>query len=455
MKIKYTIQKLLLKAFVFLGSLRFAVINLILLGIISAIGTFYESSYDLQTAQILVYRSVWMYLCLAMLSINLAAVLIKKWPWKKRHISFILAHFGILILIIGSLITQVKGRDGSLRLAVGEDGRSITLSSELFIVYSSFDGKKLTELYRFEPHFIKNPPNPDQPHKIFLGTDKQLIIKDYYPYASEKINMKPAADGGDYIQFSLKGGRAQISQSIYKRDLTPFVSKPVGLAHVVLSDGSYKPSQRNEIILQPFKKNRIKYTLVSKGKVIKKGHLKQGMKLKTGWMDLEFQLLSFSKARKEYKFTKINKPVENSTSAIQVQFIGQNRWLRLNSFLSFYSKEQVYIVGYMNQKLPLGMNINLKNFKVTRYPGSSKAKEYESLVQVDHQPEDILISMNEPLTHKGWTIYQSGFEEDEEGQAIASIFAVNRDPGRYIKYFGSLLIVAGIFALFYLKRRRP
>ena len=124
----------------------------------------------------------------------------------------------------------------------------------------------------------------------------------------------------------------------------------------------------------------------------------------------------------------------------------------LNSFTSFYFKDRVYIVGYRNKRKSIGANIRLEKFNIKKYPGSRKAKEYESLVQVDHN-QKVTISMNEPLKHKGWTFYQSGFEEEGE-QITASILAVNKDPGRWIKYVGSFLIVVGIFALIYTKRRR-
>ena len=63
--------------------------------------------------------------------------------------------------------------------------------------------------------------------------------------------------------------------------------------------------------------------------------------------------------------------------------------------------------------------------------------------------KDVLISMNEPLDYQGYTFYQSSFQEDEMGKPIASVLSVNYDPGRWIKYIGSLLIVFGAIHLFY------
>ena len=81
-----------------------------------------------------------------------------------------------------------------------------------------------------------------------------------------------------------------------------------------------------------------------------------------------------------------------------------------------------------------------------------RAASYESVVTLP-DGSDQLISMNEPLKHAGFTFYQASFESDPSGRPTASVLSVNRDPGRGLKYFGSLLIVLGSIHLFYMKRR--
>ena len=60
------------------------------------------------------------------------------------------------------------------------------------------------------------------------------------------------------------------------------------------------------------------------------------------------------------------------------------------------------------------------------------------------------ITMNQPLTHRKLTFYQSSFHPTETGD-FASIFQVGHDAGRPLKYLGSLLIVFGAFLQFYMK----
>ncbi len=109
----------------------------------------------------------------------------------------------------------------------------------------------------------------------------------------------------------------------------------------------------------------------------------------------------------------------------------------------------MYIVSYGNRRLPLDFKMTLKKFDVGRYQGTMRASSYQSVVSVPGVGDDITISMNEPLKHAGFTFYQASFQEDQMGKPVASIFSVNYDPGRWIKYLGSLLIVLGSMHLFY------
>ena len=86
-----------------------------------------------------------------------------------------------------------------------------------------------------------------------------------------------------------------------------------------------------------------------------------------------------------------------------------------------------------------------------RYQGTMRAASYASDVQIPNVLE-AHISMNNPLKHGGYTFYQASFQENDMGQATTSILSVNYDPGRWIKYLGSLLIVLGSILMFYFKQ---
>ena len=96
---------------------------------------------------------------------------------------------------------------------------------------------------------------------------------------------------------------------------------------------------------------------------------------------------------------------------------------------------------YIEHKLPF--IVTLKDFTLTRYPGSSSPSSYESLLHlnVDGQEFDELVYMNHILDLKGYRFYQASFDEDERG----SILSVSYDvAGRRITYVGYALLVIGL-----------
>ena len=69
----------------------------------------------------------------------------------------------------------------------------------------------------------------------------------------------------------------------------------------------------------------------------------------------------------------------------------------------------------------------------------------------------ITISMNEPLTHRGYTFYQASYIREEDPRTgretgrVQSVLQVGKNPGRVVIYTGSLLVVLGAFVQFYMR----
>ncbi len=133
----------------------------------------------------------------------------------------------------------------------------------------------------------------------------------------------------------------------------------------------------------------------------------------------------------------------------------------------------------------IGFDIALNNFERRLDPGTSQASHFSSIVEFvgnDGKPlitQPVTITMNAPIdfsdptTGHSYRLFQESFmgpwlpgdplferfaakaTEANGGEPPerleASVLTVNYDPGRGVKYFGSLLIVAGIFTMFYMK----
>ena len=447
-----------------LASLKLAVIVILALAGITAWGTFVEAEYDAAAAQKIVYHSIWMYSVMAVLAINLTAVMVDRWPWQKKHTGFVCAHIGIIILMIGSIMTQRWGIDGQLVIPIGESGRNVMTNETDLAVYTSLDGATYSKYFDREVDFFRKPPSEKDPLEIELP-DGKIRITDYMRYAfrEEKIIEAKAGEpgaGGAAIRFQLQNARVSLTEWLAQPAPTREAVKDLGPAQVVITTHEYvNATGKNTLVLRPKPANaktddEIEYEIhtAREPKSVRKGRARPGDTIETGWMGLVLRILKYMpSAREEVVFKKTERPTEMTTSAIKIEYNGRPQWTSLNSFLKLFSDQAVYVVAYANRKTDIKFEIQLRDFRVGRYQGTMRAASYESLVNVPGLGERV-ISMNEPLVHRGLTFYQSSFQEDETGRPVLSVLSVNRDPGRWVKYLGSLLIVLGVIHMFYFKR---
>jgi len=440
-----------------LASLKLAVVVIILLSILVAVGTFVEARLDATAAGKLVYKTWWMFGVLGLLAVNLTAVMIDRWPWQKRHAPFVLAHIGIITLLIGSYVTMQWGLDGSMRVAIHESNRFVQAPQIDFVVYASFDGNGFTKLLEKEVDFFLRGPEKDPTVVTVDGGEIRVTGFEPYMFASRKTVVSDSATAGAAVRFSVSNPNVNMNDWLVQRKKKDTQSKKLGLANFVITDEfPDQHSGENIFYLRPRNETSIEYKVVYKdsGRKPKRGVLSEGQVVQTDWMGLEFKLLRYlPKAEEKWEFEKTDRPSQLTTSAIRLQFQDNEYWLQQDDILKLFTDKAAYIVAYSSRRVDIGFDLFLKEFEIGRYQGSMMASNYKSHVSIEDEISDAVISMNEPLKHNGLTIYQASFQEDEQGKPIASIFSINHDPGRWIKYLGSLLMTLGTILLFYNKRK--
>lgn len=101
--------------------------------------------------------------------------------------------------------------------------------------------------------------------------------------------------------------------------------------------------------------------------------------------------------------------------------------------------------GVKTEKLPFVLE--LKDFRLNRYPGSNSPSSYEStlLVYVDNDIREVSVYMNNVLDLKGYRFFQASYDKDELG----TVLSVNKDvAGRTITYTGYILLLIGFILMF-------
>lgn len=455
-------KKIFQRIFNFLSSLKLAVILILSLGAILATGTFYEAEYGTPDAQRVIYHSWFLSAEMFLLIINLACAAIDRYPWKKHHIGFVVTHAGIITLLIGSFITQRKGIDGTLALGINEASDNFMVEDTELHIYQNIDGKPFFILAREPVDFDRKPPETHK-YDFKLADNDILHVVHYIEKATRKIVVVPTTSNENTaaVKFTLYNDRVNVSEWLaLDGQIPPYYDLGPALITFIKGELPKQPQPRNQIaIYEEPKKEVLKYAIFSirqRSKPVARDSVVVKKEYPTGWMGLKFRVDEFyphavAQAQYEPADPKEINP-DNTVHAIQVELHGKTEWLELQNSKEIKGDKSSYFVSYTRKKYELGFGIALKKFKMGVYGGSGLPMSYESTVMVNNRQETV-ISMNEPLKFNGYTLYQSSFEQNERGEPISSVFAVNYDPGRPVKYLGAICIVCGIGIMFYLKPR--
>jgi hypothetical protein len=470
------LSRLIDAVFEFLSSLKLAVIVVLGLAAAMTVATFIESLYDIPTGRYWVYETLWFYGLLALLGVNIFCVAMSRYPWKAKHGPFLMAHVGILLLLGGSWVTYQFGLDGNLRIPEGTTQSQVELNRPHLILS---DG---TEAFAVPVPW--QPPSV--PFKEINTGHHGLRITRYITFADNDVSFVPTElrtpQVRPAIKIRIEGGPMRIKQEYWLWGGSPEWRKvqagpalleldPVeGIGSEPKAEGAVPGGPRLVVRTLPDGVSlQSETTDAATGKPIsRKISLKDSdaseKVLDLGWKaGVKITLVSWirhAQTQVSYVPSKIQYGTRAPTSAIYLVAgpggPGAEMWLGLGdrALLSVDSKD--ITVSYQNQRVPLPFGVELKEFKMTYYEGTRDPASYASQVSVIDGPtpgELSWISMNEPLQYAGITFYQASYEPAEPRPTV-TVLSVNRDPGRELKYIGSLLIVLGSIWLFAVKYYR-
>lgn len=121
---------------------------------------------------------------------------------------------------------------------------------------------------------------------------------------------------------------------------------------------------------------------------------------------------------------------------------------------TLFINNKTYTIEIGRAQRILPFTVTLNKFEEVKHPGSNMAKQYKSDVTV-HDKNDtwnVLIEMNEPLRHRGYTLYQSSF--DTSGDKPLTVLNVVENKGQIIPYIATILMLVGLALHLIIRRKR-
>ncbi len=117
------------------GSFFFAIILMAVPAILLGWTTFIEMGFGTPAAGFLVYKTNWFYGLIGLLGLNVLCSILIRLPLRKKHFPFLLAHLGIIVLIIGCWLTAEKGIEARFTISEGsKQSEAVVSNSWLFNV---------------------------------------------------------------------------------------------------------------------------------------------------------------------------------------------------------------------------------------------------------------------------------------------------------------------------------
>jgi hypothetical protein len=433
------------------------------LGGIAAYATFYEMQHGTPAVQRDIYMTPWFAFLLGLLGVNVLSVMVSRWPWTKHQAGFLIAHVGILAILVGSVISLYRGLDSNMALAEGETSDRVRLLEKALRVSIPGLGAHGT----FPVVLEKRPPTPESARRFGVpGSDVVLVADGYEPHVTVSESFEPAETGFPALRFVLEAPMATQEAWLVpddpRRSHVDLGMVSFGV-HAARSEDQVSPLLQHagaanhlSFVLAP--DGRIEFGATGSSGPPRTGVVELGQPLDTGWPGLGVTVDRFhprATTRREVAPAPVPGKEEDRQAAVRVRLESPSgatepEWLLWGDLRSVRLGDEMASLAFRPPEAALPFRVTLLRFNNESYPGSRMASVYESTVRIDDPDEgtfETLISMNHPLHHRGYIFFQSSFVPG--AKPAISIFSVARAPGLPFVYLGTALIGIGVAWMFY------
>ncbi len=429
--------------------------------------TMVESTYEIQTAKILVYNSRWFELLHVYLFINLIVNIFRHKMYQKQKIAVLTFHLSFIIIILGAAITRYYSFEGMMMVREGA-------SSDV--------------LYANEPHISylilkDNKTIVTKTHKKYLSN----VTRNSFSY-TEKVDNRNIEI--DYVDFQRNCVDSLIKNDSISGNLLEVVS--AGKTSNYLKEGGYL--MLNDVALSYNEEKSIPGVVIHNqdGKLMLQSKIPlrylpmtEMAKYRQSGMTppdsiygvvptdslvpallltlyetngASFVLKGVIEHAEQKKIPSGDKKRGTDILTLKVTDGTNSKVVALEGGLGKIPTQKTFELGGLNYQFSYGsvmfkipFQIMCRKFSLDTYPGSDLASSYSSDVTVidgDYR-KDAHIFMNHVMDYRGFRFFQSAYALDDPStpeNEQETHLSVNYDKlGTNITYLGYLLMGIGMF----------
>jgi len=291
------------------------------------------------------------------------------------------------------------------------------------------------------------------------GSGRAVQVLRYLPHAVVDDNRQVTAGGSrpvnPAVEVEIQGPDGPTRRWVFARfpDLDGMHGrgKPLAVQVRFLTSPTTAPSVPIEVLQGPDRRLFARFT--SGQQDVHVEALIEGRLVPTPWPELRFGVTrTLDRARLERAVEEVTPPRPNPVPALElaVETPQGPRAVTVRKYMPEHLDigPQHYRLVYTDRQVPLGFNLALRQFQVRCYPGSNRPRSFESRIAIADSVRgdrpDVLIRMNHPARHGGYSLFQSGYGGGRDGRPFHSTLSVSWDPGRPVVFAGYLGMIAGM-----------
>jgi len=448
------------KIFSFLASIYFALFLILSTIVLVTLATFIESySKSHLLAAAVVYQNPLFTLLLWGYFVNILFSALKRFPFKRRHIPFLITHAGLLMVLAGCLLKSYFGLQGQMTLLEGESSSHIVIPKSYALqiedrtnIYQSPIHKKSKRIATKSALSIELIEWRQHCEPIVLSWIKKGGL-DLFGYPSipltvfDKESPPTGLNTPECTFFSLQanGNTLQTIGSRLQRHkpCVAFIETEENKQKLLTIDAEGQ-THTKELTCDPIV-------------LFDKGFSGYGL-----WVDLGEHFVPkelFCPLVRQYPLKKAPLAREEARPRIRLHVSqgAQSEVVTLAYDPNFVGLKQPilngkYLACFRPKQIPIDHTVRLAQARKISYPGSNQPLAFESDCVIDGSKQTI--SMNKVHEAKdGTRFYMANLTSVHPLCAKQATLVVNWDPAKYtLTYPGAVLITLGALLLFFRKK---